>query len=77
MKCVDDKKKNLTGKFCPFPVVAIICAVTKMAHGEEMRFVVDDPQATRNVPEELDEFPDVRCSIRKHELGWEIVVLRD
>ena len=74
---MDSNNGYLVGKFCPYPVVTIICTVARMQHGEQRRFIVDDPLATKSVPEELEEFDDVRCEIHEHEEGWEIIVWKD
>ncbi len=68
------KEVNLIGKLCPFPLMCIIREVDIMEQGQTIKFLVDDPLATKSVPEELRDYKGVSISINKKEKKWEIVV---
>jgi len=67
---------DLTGKVCPYPVVCIIKHVDDMQPGEKLTFLVDDPLAIKSVPEELEEYEGVSCSIKKIKKNWEITITK-
>ena len=67
---------DLCGEVCPYPVVKIIREVDRLASGETMRCLVDDPLALKAVPEELEDYPDLTLSITEKGRGWEIVISR-
>ncbi len=71
-----NSKINLCGKICPYPVVDIINSVDHMKQGETIVFLVDDPLAIKSVPEELEDFDDVSCSIDKQNRIWEITITK-
>ncbi len=71
-----DKKVDMMGKFCPYPIVCIVFEVDQLSPGETIMFVVDDPLALKSVPEELDEYDDITYSTEKIECGWQITVTR-
>ncbi len=66
--------ENLIGKFCPYPVVTIICHVGNMVQGETRNFIVDDPLATKSVPEELEDFENITCEVIEHGENWMITI---
>lgn len=59
------KKIDLTGKFCPYPVINIITEVEKMQPGDRFGFEIDDPLALKSVPVELQDM-DVEVDIEKN-----------
>lgn len=69
--------EDLSGLVCPRPIAEIVQAVHMLAPGEHIRFKVDDPLALKAVPEELEEFDDMRVEIMEQERGWIIVVSRE
>lgn len=68
------KKIELLGKNCPFPIMHIIREVDLMHPGEKLQFLVDDPLAIKSVPEELEEYPYLSCDIIPRGRFWEIVI---
>ncbi len=68
---------NLVGQFCPFPVMRIVRDVDLMRPGETLRFLVDDPLATKSVPEELEDYRDLSISITPRDRNWEIAISRE
>ena len=73
---MSDKSVDLTGKFCPYPIVRIVFEVDQLAPGQSVTFVVDDPLALKSVPEELDEYDDITFETTKSDEGWQIKVRR-
>ncbi len=73
---MSESKINLCGKICPYPVVDIINTVDHMNKGETKIFLVDDPLAIKSVPEELEDFDDVSCSIDKQKGMWQITITK-
>lgn len=71
-----EKKIDLMGKICPYPVVNIVREVDKMRSGEKIIFVVDDPLCIKSVPDELEDYDNVSISINKLKKGWEIIISR-
>ena len=68
-KCVE-----LTGRFCPYPVVEVIREVDEMTAGQEKVFYVDDPLAVKSIPEELEEYDDITIVVEKQGNKWMIKV---
>jgi len=73
----DDEAVDLQGKLCPFAVMCVIKGVDKMQKGEKRTFLVDDPLATKSIPEELSEYSDVDYKITKLGKGWSIAIKKD
>lgn len=67
---------DLNEKVCPYVVLYILRAVSKMRRGETISFIVDDPLATKSVPVELEEYDDLSVAINDHSDGWEITISR-
>jgi len=74
---MEEKRIDLLGKVCPYPVVNLIREVLEMKSGGTARFRVDDPLALRSVPEELEEYDDLHIEILPRDGHWEIEVSRD
>lgn len=68
------KQINLVGKVCPFPVMCIVREVDLMKKGQTLKFLVDDPLAIKSAPEELEEYDNVKHSVKKKKKHWEITV---
>ncbi|MEJ1297205.1 MAG: sulfurtransferase TusA family protein [Candidatus Sedimenticola sp. (ex Thyasira tokunagai)] len=73
----DSEHIDLQGKLCPFAVMCVIRGVDGMRQGEEKTFLVDDPLATKSVPEELSEYDGITYEIEKVEKGWAISIKKD
>ncbi len=67
---------DLIGRVCPYPVVEVVDAVDHMRVGETRLFLVDDPLAVKSIPEELEEYEDIKLEIVKEEGVWLIKVTR-
>jgi len=74
---MSNQSTDLCGRFCPYPVVAIIREAVQLAGGTSARYVVDDPLAIKAVPEELEEYDDIHVEINEMGNAWEILVRRD
>ena len=68
------KKVDLVGKVCPFPVMCIVKEIDLMKPKETKVFLVDDPLAVKSVPEEVEEYNNVSCKIKKKDKHWEISI---
>lgn len=69
-----DNDVNYNGQICPYPVVKIIECVEKMEPGQKCRFCVDDPLATKSIPDELEEFKNIQYEIVRKRWFWEIII---
>lgn len=74
---MEKREIDLTGMICPYPVTHIIYEVDNMEEGDGIKFLVDDPLAVKSVPEELEDYEDLRLDVRKKDKRWEILVDRD
>ena len=72
----DVKQMDLVTKVCPYVVMYILRAVSKLRSGERISFIVDDPLAIKSVPVELEEYDDLSVCVNQHSKGWEIIVSR-
>lgn len=67
---------DLSGLFCPYPVVCVIRAVETMQSGQTRHFLIDDPLAVKSIPEELENLGVQEISIEDHPAGWEVTVTK-
>ena len=65
---------NLVGTICPYPVMMIIEQAERLAPGESMSFIVDDPLAIKSVPEELEDDTNIVIEIEPCKEGWMITL---
>lgn len=72
-----DKQKidyDLRGRVCPFPVVAVLKIADALPAGQEVCFVLDDPQAIKSIPEELEDDDELTICVTKHEKYWQLII---
>ncbi len=71
---MNDENVDLVRRYCPYVVVEVIRLVEKMKDGDRLVCCVDDPLATKSIPEELEEFENVRYFISKKKVFWEVII---
>jgi TusA-related sulfurtransferase len=71
------KTFDIRGTICPYAVVKILRYIEDMKSGESLAFLVDDPLATKSVPEETAEMDNIFVSISKAQRHWIISVTMD
>jgi len=71
-----ERQIDLLGKVCPYPVVEVVRAVDKMAEGDRLIFLIDDPLAIKSIPEELEEYINHEVFIEKRHRHWAITVTK-
>jgi TusA-related sulfurtransferase len=67
---------DLNGMNCPFPLIRILREAMQMAAGETKSFLVDDPLAVKAIPEELEDYADIRIAITEQGASWKIIITR-
>jgi TusA-related sulfurtransferase len=67
----------LRGEICPFCIYEILQAVGDLPAGRPITVLVDDPLATRSIPEELQDLSGIRWHIERIGDYWQVRIWRE